>query len=215
MQAMRPSFSRAVCASGRGRVFVRAMRITVEPRHAYRLINHGPTVLVSAQHGERRNVMAAAWIMPVDFDPPKIGIVLATGTLTRELVDASREFVINIPPRTMVDVAYALGKVTGHDADKFDRYALETSPATRVGAPLVEGCVGWLECRAIDEPAIEERYDLFVAEVVAAWADDRAFAGGEWRFERDGDRTLHHLARGVFLTIGERVEARRIDPPTR
>lgn len=28
---------------------------------AYRLLNHGPTVLVSAAHGGKRNVMAAAW----------------------------------------------------------------------------------------------------------------------------------------------------------
>jgi len=37
---------------------------------AYRLMNHGPTVLVSSRHGEAMNVMAAAWSMPLDFDPP-------------------------------------------------------------------------------------------------------------------------------------------------
>jgi len=31
----------------------------VELEKAYRLLNHGPTVLVSAQHGDDRNVMAA------------------------------------------------------------------------------------------------------------------------------------------------------------
>jgi len=34
---------------------------------ACRLLNHGPTVLVSAAHGGPRNVMAAAWNMPLDF----------------------------------------------------------------------------------------------------------------------------------------------------
>lgn len=29
----------------------------VEPAKAYRLINHGPTTLVSAQHGTTENVM--------------------------------------------------------------------------------------------------------------------------------------------------------------
>jgi len=37
--------------------------------HASRLINHGPTVLVTSADGERRNVMAAAWSMPVEFTP--------------------------------------------------------------------------------------------------------------------------------------------------
>jgi hypothetical protein len=36
------------------------MKRDVALPHACRLINHGPTVLVSARHGNRRNVMAAA-----------------------------------------------------------------------------------------------------------------------------------------------------------
>jgi flavin reductase (DIM6/NTAB) family NADH-FMN oxidoreductase RutF len=42
----------------------------VDLSHASRLINHGPTVLVSSAHGGRRNIMAAAWSMPVEFTPP-------------------------------------------------------------------------------------------------------------------------------------------------
>ena len=39
---------------------------------AYRLLNHGPTVLVSAQHAGECNVMAAAWACALDFSPPKV-----------------------------------------------------------------------------------------------------------------------------------------------
>ena len=41
---------------------------TVDLKHAYRLLNHGPTVLVGSAHEGRSNVMAAAWAMPLDFD---------------------------------------------------------------------------------------------------------------------------------------------------
>jgi len=34
---------------------------TVDLKHAYRLLNHGPTVLVGSAHAGRANVMAAAW----------------------------------------------------------------------------------------------------------------------------------------------------------
>ena len=34
---------------------------------AYRLINHGPTVLVSARHGGVDDVMAAAWACALDM----------------------------------------------------------------------------------------------------------------------------------------------------
>ena len=47
-------------------------RIAVPLEKAYRLHNHGPTVLVSAAHDGHVNVMAAAWNMPLDFTPPKV-----------------------------------------------------------------------------------------------------------------------------------------------
>ena len=42
----------------------------VDLQKAYRLINHGPTVLVSARHAGVDNVMAAAWACALDFAPP-------------------------------------------------------------------------------------------------------------------------------------------------
>ena len=44
----------------------------VELEKAYRLLNHGPTVLVSAQHEVDRNVMAAAWACALEFKPAKV-----------------------------------------------------------------------------------------------------------------------------------------------
>ena len=42
-------------------------RQAVDLPRAYRLLNHGPVVLVSSAHGGRRNVMAASWSMPQVF----------------------------------------------------------------------------------------------------------------------------------------------------
>src|SRR5689334_16054278 len=145
------------------------MRVPVPLRRAYRLINHGPTTLISAAHGDRKNVMAAAWVMALDFEPPKLAAVIAGETYTRELVAASGEFVVQLPTRAQLDLCYAAGSLSGHDVDKFAELGIETEPASLVKAPLVMGCAAWLECRVIAEPGIAERYDLFVAEVVAAW----------------------------------------------
>jgi flavin reductase (DIM6/NTAB) family NADH-FMN oxidoreductase RutF len=185
----------------------REMRIPVELRRSYRLINHGPTTLVSTAANGCRNVMAAAWVMALDFEPPKMALVLAGDTFTRDLAVASGELVVSLPTVAMADVTYAVGTVSGRDGDKFARYGLRTAPASLVAAPLIEGCVAWLECRLIREPGVESRYDLFVAEVVAAWADDEVFVEGEWRFPDDQRRTIHHLSRGDFFATGERVAA--------
>lgn len=64
----------------------------VDLAKAYRLLNHGPTVLVTAAHAGQRNVMAAAWNMPLDFQPPKVAVVIDRNTFTRSLIDASGRF---------------------------------------------------------------------------------------------------------------------------
>jgi flavin reductase (DIM6/NTAB) family NADH-FMN oxidoreductase RutF len=151
--------------------------------------------------------MTAAWVMGVDFDPPKLVAVIAAGTFTRTLVESSGEFVVNVPTVRLIDTVYAAGQVSGEDEDKFTAHALTTSPGSIVAAPLLDGCAAWLEGKVVPEPHMQERYDLFVGDVVAAFADDASFVDGVWRFATDLDRTLHHLSSGVFVTSGDIVKA--------
>lgn len=176
---------------------------------AYRLLNHGPTVLVSAVHGGRANVMAAAWAMPLDFDPPKVTVVIDKNTFTRKLIETSGHFALSVPCRALADATYAAGSLSGADhADKFADCGLSTFAAQRIAAPLIEGCVAWLECRVIVESHHQQAYDLFVAEVLAAQADERVFANGRWLADAPTElRTLHHQAGGAFFVAGETVQA--------
>jgi len=65
---------------------------------SYRLMNHGPTVLVSASHDGVDNVMAAAWACVLDYgDSPKVSVVLDKATLTRELIEAGGLFALQLP----------------------------------------------------------------------------------------------------------------------
>lgn len=184
------------------------MRVPVPLAHAHRLLNHGPTTLVSAAHGGRRNVMAAAWVMPLDFTPPKFAAVVAADTFTRELLVASGECVLHAPTTAQAELTYALGTCSGRDGDKFARFGLAAEAGSVAQAPMLAGCAAWLECRRLPEPDLEARLDLFVLECVAAWADDALWRDGEWRFAADGPRTIHHSKGGVFFATGERFVAR-------
>ena len=191
------------------------MQTPVDLSKAYRLLNHGPTVLVSTANGEQRNVMAAAWNMPLDFDPPKIAIVIDKNTYTRELIAASGSFAINVPCRAQADMVVRVGSSSGRElvgkeaANKFSAFNLPTFAAAKIAAPLLEGCVAWLECRVLPEPHIQSTYDLFLAEVVAAYADEHVFSDGHWHFDgHDELRTLHHIAGGNFFTTGASLQAK-------
>lgn len=178
---------------------------------AYRLLNHGPTILISARHNGKQNIMAAAWNMPLDFDPPKITVVIDKSTYTRELIEASGTFAINVPCEAQVDIVRKVGTSSGRDlkkTDKFAEYRLETFSATEIDAPLLKECVAWLECKFIPEPHNQNTYDLFIAEVVAAHADERVFSDGHWHFDgHDELRTIHHIAGGAFFVTGATIKS--------
>jgi flavin reductase (DIM6/NTAB) family NADH-FMN oxidoreductase RutF len=187
------------------------MMVNVDLAKAYRLLNHGPTILVTSSHNGKQNIMAAAWNVPLDFDPPKIIVVIDKNTYTRELIEASGTFAINVPCVAQIDTVQQVGTSSGRDlkdTDKFSAYGLQTFPAKEIAAPLLKGCVAWLECKIIPESHNQNAYDLFIAEVVAAYADARVFSNGHWHFEGYDDlRTIHHVAGGSFFATGEVCQA--------
>jgi len=181
----------------------------VSLEHAYRLLNHGPTVLVSSSHAGCHNVMAAAWVCALDFAPPKVTVVIDKATATRALVEESGAFVLNVPAAEMAALTVGVGTDSARTVvDKLQRHAVQLFMVEQTPVPLVRGCVAWLACRLIPEPHNQQAYDLFIGEVVAAWADERVFHGGRWHFEHAPEtlRTSHYVAGGHFYAIGAPVQ---------
>lgn len=178
---------------------------------AFRLINHGPTVLVSARYDGVDNVMAASWACALDYSPPKLTVVLDKVAKTRELVEHSGHFVIQVPTLAQLDLTYQVGhRSLSDEADKLTRSGVELFAIDGQDVPFVSGCSAWLACRLIAEPHNQERYDLFIGEVIGAWADTRVFRDGHWHFEsaEPAWRSLHYIAGGRFYAIGEALDSR-------
>lgn len=176
---------------------------------AYRLMNHGPTVLVSASHAGVANVMAAAWAGVLDFMPPKLTVVLDKATATRALIEASGQFALQLPTRAMATLTTGVGTDSAHTVpDKLHKHGVQLFSAPGSAVPLVQGCVGWLLCRLVPEPYNQQTYDLFIGEVTAAWADDRVFSQGRWHFDQADNalRTIRHVAGGSYLVSGDTIQ---------
>ncbi|MDQ2820298.1 MAG: flavin reductase family protein [Pseudomonadota bacterium] len=194
------------------------MRATIQPvplDKAYRLLNHGPTVLVSARHGGVDNVMAAAWACALDFSPPRLTVVLDKIAATRALVESSGRFVIQVPTVALLDVIYQVGhRSLADDPDKLRESGAELFDIAGQDLPFVAGCSAWLACRVIAEPHNQQTYDLFIGEVEGAWADSRVFRDGHWHFETADPalRSLHYVAGGQFYAIGAAVNAGPTEP---
>lgn len=167
---------------------------------AHRLINHGPTVLITSGLGDKVNVMTAAWQMPVSFRPALIAVSIDRERFSHRLILKSREFVINIPNVEMIKEVLCCGTQSGKDIDKFEACKLTPVKAQKVKAPLIEECIGNIECKLY---SIHEAGDhtIFVGEVVAASVKEGIF-DSYLKVDLDQAKTLHHLGGKVFCHPG-------------
>ncbi|MGH8781677.1 flavin reductase family protein [Paraburkholderia sp.] len=181
-----------------------ATRENVELSRATSLLNHGPVTIITSAHDGRSNVMAASWAMPLDFNPPKIVVVIDSHTLTRQLIEASGVFGLQLPSVSFARQTLAVGSNAGEDFDKFAAFQLETFAAREIDVPMLAGCVTWMECKVI--PDASQRHDLFIGEVVAAYADSRVYSNNRWHFDDPDLRTCHYVAGGTFFATGDAFE---------
>ena len=182
----------------------------VDAAHRYRLLNHGPAVLVSARSRGVAGVMAAAWACMLDFD--KLSVVIDKSAATRALLEESGHFAIQVPTAAQAALVHWLGTHSlKDDAQKLAHAGvrlLEPPQGPPGAAPLVAGCAAWLSCRLLPEPRNQSVYDLFIGQITGAWADARIFRRGHWLFESAPPywRSLHYVAGGHFYATGEAVD---------
>ncbi|MDD5557749.1 MAG: flavin reductase family protein [bacterium] len=172
------------------------MKAGVPLSNAYRLINHGPVLLLSTRRRGRANVCAVSWVTPVDAD--LVAVVLSEENDSFRSVMETGEFVLNVPNRSLLRQVVGCGSVSGRECDKFRRFGLTPTRARRVRAPRVAECIGHLECRVLPGGArLARRHNLFIARVVAA-AAERGLFTKRWMMRSPRARSLHHLGGNVF-----------------
>jgi flavin reductase (DIM6/NTAB) family NADH-FMN oxidoreductase RutF len=182
------------------------MRQSIDERDARRLLGGGPVALVSTSWRGNFNVMPGAFITPLSIDPPLVGIAVHPSRHTHDMIKFSEEFALNIPTRQLLHHVQYLGSVGGAELNKLELTRLPTFRARRVDAPLLEGCVGWIECGVHDAYVVGD-HTLFVGKVVAAQAEKDAF-DETWLLTDPEERPLHYLGVNRYAILGDVLEAR-------
>jgi flavin reductase (DIM6/NTAB) family NADH-FMN oxidoreductase RutF len=102
--------------------------------------------VLTAADGDRRNGQIVAWVMPATIVPqvPRVLVGVGRMTYTRELLEASRKFALNLLGVDQWRWVPHFGFRSGRDVDKFSGVSFERG---RTGSPLLPGIVGYLECQ--------------------------------------------------------------------
>jgi flavin reductase (DIM6/NTAB) family NADH-FMN oxidoreductase RutF len=182
------------------------MRKTIPELDARRLLGGGPVVLVSTAWRGNTNVMPAAFVAPLSFDPPLIGLAVHPTRHTHDMIKYSEQFALNVPSHELLQHCQYLGSVTGRELNKLELTKLPTFRARKVEAPLLEGCLGYIEC-GVEDAYTTGDHTLFVGKVLAAQAEQEAFEE-TWLLTDPELKPLHYLGLNYYALLEERLEAR-------
>lgn len=164
-------------------------------RNVYQLLEPGPVLLVTTAHKRRINVMTLSWQTMIDFEPPRLALVVSDHNESFGLLRKSKQCVLNIPSAPLLKKVLRCGTTSLRDVpDKFVAFGLTPKPAKTVKAPLIEECYANLECKVVDSH-LTDRYNMFILEVTKAWVDPSV----------KHPTILHHLGRGRFQIAGKTI----------
>ena len=130
-----------------------------------------PVVLVTCVDSNGKpNIITLAWVGVVCSDPPMLGLSIRPHRYSYGLIEASREFVVNIPTVEILKETDFCGVVSGKDDDKFSETGLTAEPAEKVKPPLIRECPVNIECIVKDKIPLGVHH-LFLGEVVSVHVD--------------------------------------------
>jgi flavin reductase (DIM6/NTAB) family NADH-FMN oxidoreductase RutF len=140
--------------------------------NAYRVTPTGLYLISTAYQG-KRNVQFAFRALGLTVDPPLLVIGIQADNFSREVIQKSGEFVINVCSQNQLHAVDKSRDMSGRNVeDKFVTLGLETLPAKHVQAPLVAGCHANVECKLVNTMELEGLY-LYVGQALASYIDDQ------------------------------------------
>jgi flavin reductase (DIM6/NTAB) family NADH-FMN oxidoreductase RutF len=177
-------------------------KVQVQP---HRPVYPTPAALITcADENGTPNVLTLGETFNISISRPVIlGIAIRKSRYSHALISQTREYVVNLPTRAIAEQAWACGRTSGRDVDKFADTGLTPIPASVVRAPLIAECPLNIECRVIGIQEIGD-HDLFLGEAVVQHVDEALLDDtGQIRVDK-----LNGFAfvLGEFWTLGQKIE---------
>lgn len=117
----------------------------------------------TAKHGDDVSIMTVNWLTQCSFEPPMLVLAAEGDSHSRQVIEASRAFALNLYESGQRELAGSLGRTFGKHPEKIAEVAWKPGPLT--GSPLLETALGWVECKIVSNMPAGDHI-LFVAEVV-------------------------------------------------
>lgn len=166
---------------------------TFEPypvSRVHRLIEPGPTIMITTGGEQWPTVMTNGFNMPVRHDGTLTVIVGPWGT-TYSALQRTGECVVAIPGSDLIETTVDVGNSSSAEVNKWQRFGLTSLPASTVSAPLIAECAANIEC-VVEDDSLVDAYDLWILRARAVWCRPGT-----------GAPEFHHRGNGTFTENGQ------------
>ncbi len=135
--------------------------------------------LITVSSSGKDNIITLSWVGVVCSSPPVVAMGIRKDRFSYEMIMNSREYVINIPPASLVKEADFCGTRSGREFDKFKETGFTKEKAKVIGAPLIGECPINLECKLSKSIELGS-HTLFLGEVVGTHIDENIMSDGKF-----------------------------------
>ena len=161
-----------------------------------------PPTLVSCGTVEAPNAFTVAWTGIINTKPPMTYISVRPSRFSYNLIKDSGEFVINLPPSTLVRSVDLCGVKSGRDVDKFKTFGLTAEKSFEISSPSIAECPVSIECRVKDIIPLGT-HDMFISDIVGISVKEELInKNGRLCLDKAGLMAYIH---GEYFTIGKKI----------
>ena len=142
-----------------------------------------PVVLVGANINGKPNFEPLAYISSIEDKPPLIAIASYETHFTNIGIKENGSFSVNTPSEEIIEATDYCGIVSGKETDKSGLF--EVFYGELKTAPMISKAPLNLECKVIksflikDLTGVEKGHELFIGEIVNAYAEEEYLTEGE------------------------------------
>ncbi|GMQ62698.1 flavin reductase family protein [Vallitalea maricola] len=162
-----------------------------------------PAVLVTCGNcKDNYNIITIAWTGTICTNPPMTYISVRPSRHSYNIIEETKEFVINLSCEKLVRAVDYCGVKSGRDIDKFKEMNLTIEKAREVEAPLIAESPVNIECK-VKEIIKLGSHDMFMAEVVAVNADEK-YLDNNNKFHLDKSNPICY-SHGTYFGLGKKL----------
>jgi flavin reductase (DIM6/NTAB) family NADH-FMN oxidoreductase RutF len=125
--------------------------------------------VVTMQTEERRHGLTISGFLSISPEPPLVLISVGQELTSDVLLQASGAYAVNFLRDDQLELSDRFAGRLG----EIDRFEGLTMHMAATGAPILEDCLAWLDCRVVATHIVGD-HTLFIGEVVAAGVNGSA-----------------------------------------